>query len=201
MSKDIKTVAVFVGSLRKASINRKFAESLGQLASDRLTFKFIEIGDLPLYNEDLWAAPPESVLRLKREAEAADAMLFVTPEYNRSYSPALKNALDWASRPYGKNSWKSKPASIVGASPGAIGTAAAQAELRGLVTVLDMVLMVQPEVYLTYKPESFDAANNVSDESLKKFLNSWIDRFRLWIERTSEPPTNAQPDARKTVSV
>jgi chromate reductase len=126
----IKNVAVVVGSLRRGSINRKFAESIGKLAADRLRFHFIEIGDLPLYNDDLWESPPQSVLRLKREIEAADGIVFVTPEYNRSFSPAIKNAIDRASRPKGQNSWEAKPAAIIGASPGTIGAAVGQNALR-----------------------------------------------------------------------
>ncbi|MBE7182883.1 MAG: NAD(P)H-dependent oxidoreductase [Methylobacterium mesophilicum] len=191
----MKTVAVLVGSLRRESINRKFAESLGRLAKDRLDFRFVEIGDLPLYNEDIWSSPPESVLRLKREVEAADAVLFVTPEYNRYFTPALKNAIDWGTRPWGKNSWEAKPAGLIGATPGATGASAGQNSLKGLLNVVDTVLMGQPEVYFTYKPELFDADNNVVDPSTRDFLNSWIDRFTAWIERTSEPRTKAQADA------
>ena len=191
----MKSVAVLVGSLRKESINRKFAQSVGLLASDRLRFQFTEIGDLPLYNEDLWQTPPEPVLRMKREVEAADGVLFVTPEYNRYFSPAIKNAVDWGTRPWGQNSWESKPAAIIGTSPGAIGTAAAQNTLKGLLIVVDMVLMGQPEVYFSYKPELFDADGNVTDERTKGFLNGWIDRFAAWIAMTSEPRTTAQAGA------
>lgn len=191
----MKTVAVLVGSLRRESINRKFAESLGKLAADRLDFKFVEIGDLPLYNDDLWANPPQSVLRMKSEVEAADAVLFVTPEYNRYFTPALKNAIDWGTRPWGKNSWAAKPAALTGATPGATGTAAGQNSLKGLLNVVDTVLMGQPEVYFTYKPELFDADNNVVDSSTRDFLNGWVDRFAKWIERTSEPKVQAQADA------
>ncbi|EAS48697.1 NADPH-dependent FMN reductase [Aurantimonas manganoxydans SI85-9A1] len=187
------TVAVLVGSLRRASINRKFAESLGRLAGDRLTFRFVEIGDLPLYNEDLWDDAPASVLRMKSEVEAADAVLFVTPEYNRSFTPAIKNAIDWGTRPWGQNSWEAKPAAVIGTSPGAIGSAVGQNALKGLLTVVDMVLMGQPEVYYSYKADAFDADNNVTDEATRSFLNSWIDRFAGWIARTSEPRTTAQP--------
>lgn len=191
----IKNVAVVVGSLRRGSINRKFAESVGKLAADRLRFHFIEIGDLPLYNDDLWESPPKSVLRLKREIEAADGIVFVTPEYNRSFSPAIKNAIDWASRPKGQNSWEAKAAAIIGASPGAIGGAVGQNALKMVVTVCDMVLMGQPEVYFSYKPELFDEANNIDSESTKAFLNSWVDRFWGWIDRTVEPRTLTQADA------
>lgn len=174
----MKSVAVIVGSLRRDSINRKFADSVGKLAADRLRFDFVEIGDLPLYNDDLWENPPKSVLRLKREIAAADGLLFVTPEYNRSFSPAIKNAIDWGSRPRGQNSWEAKPAAIMGASPGAIGAAVAQNQLKSVLTVCDMVLMGQPEIYFSYKPELFDEANNVRSEDVKKFLNGRLDRSR-----------------------
>ncbi|CAH1688158.1 2-hydroxy-1,4-benzoquinone reductase [Hyphomicrobiales bacterium] len=177
-------VAVIVGSLRRDSINRKFAESIGKLASGRLNFNFVQIGDLPLYNDDLWQSPPDAVLRVKAEVEAADAVLFVTPEYNRTFSPAIKNVIDWGTRPWGKNSWTGKPAAIIGASPGAIGAAVAQNELKGLVTVCGMALLGQPEVYFCYKPELFDSANEVADESTKAFLNTFIDRFAAWIGKT-----------------
>jgi len=192
----MKTVAVLVGSLRRESLNRKFAEAIGKLAGDRLSFKFVEIGDLPLYNEDLWENPPEAVLRMKREVEAADAVLFVTPEYNRSYTPAIMNALNWGSRPWGQNSWEAKPAAIIGTSPGAIGASVGQNALKGIVTVLDMVLMGQPEVYYSYKAEAFDSENNVVAEETKAFLEKWIDRFSGWIEHTAEPKTDAQAGAR-----
>ncbi len=180
----MKTVAVIVGSLRRESINRKFAESLGQLAGGRLAFRFVEIGDLPLYNDDLWADPPQSVLRMKREVEAADAVLFVTPEYNRYFSPAIKNAIDWGTRPWGQNSWSGKPAAVIGATPGATGTSAGQNSLKALLTVVDMILMGQPEVYFTYKPELFDENGNVVEGSTREFLSTWIDRFATWIEQT-----------------
>lgn len=188
----MKTVAVIVGSLRRESINRKFAESLGMLAAGQLKFRMVEVGDLPLYNDDLWADPPAPVLRMKREVEAADAVLFVTPEYNRYFSPAIKNAIDWGSRPWGKNSWTGKPAAVIGATPGAIGTAAGQNSLKALLTVVDMILMGQPEVYFTYKPELFDESNAVADGATKDFLKTWIDRFASWIERTGQARTEAK---------
>ncbi len=188
----MKTVAVFVGSLRKESINRKFAEAIGKLAEGKLAFRFVEIGDLPLYNDDLWPDAPEAVHRVKREIAAADAVLFVTPEYNRAYTPAIKNVIDWGTRPWGKNSWEAKPSAVIGTTPGATGTAAAQNSLKGLLTVIDTVLMGQPEVYFTYKPELFADDGTVSCEKTRAFLTQWIDRFEAWIERTSEPRTKAQ---------
>src|SRR5580765_851909 len=126
------TVAVIVGSLRRESINLRFAKAIAKLAEPTLAFELVELADVPLYNEDLWAAPPEGVTRMKREIETADAVLFVTPEYNRGIPAVVKNVIDWGSRPYGKSSWPNKPAAIVGTSPGAIGTAVAQSQLRGI---------------------------------------------------------------------
>ena len=183
----MKTVAVLVGSLRRGSLNRKFAESIGRLAAGQLEFRFSEIGDLPLYNEDLWDDPPASVLRLKQEIAEADAVLFVTPEYNRTYSPAIMNALHWGTRPWGQNSWAGKPSAIIGTSPGAIGAAAGQNALRSLVSVVGTVPMVQPEVYFTYKPELFGEDGTILDETTRSFLAGWVDRFAAWIERMAEP--------------
>lgn len=177
-------VGVIVGSLRRDSINRKLAHALMQRATGRLDCHFIEIGELPLYNEDLWKpAPPEAVLRLKREVRAADAILFVTPEYNRSFPPAVKNVIDWASRPFGDNAWTGKPAGLVGASPGAIGTAVAQAALKSLLNVVDTRLMGQPEVYLTWKDDLVDANGAFANEKTAAFIDKWIDRFAAWVQQ------------------
>ncbi len=182
----MKTVAVLVGSLRRESINRKFAESLAKLAAGKLEFRFVEIGDLPHYNDDLWQDPPKSVLRLKQDIESADAVLFVTPEYNRSFSGVLKNAIDWGTRPWGKNSWKGKPSAIVGASPGAIGTAVAQNALRPVVDVVDTVIMSQPEVYFAYKAEAFAEDGSLKDEKTKEFLAGWVNKFASWIDKVGK---------------
>lgn len=179
----MKTVAVLVGSLRRDSINRKYAEVLGKLASDRLRFQFVDLSSLPLYNDDLLGNPSAAVLTMKETVERADAVLFVTPEYNRHFSSVLHNAIDWGTRPRGKNSWFNKPAAITGTTPGATGTAAGQAALRGLVTVVGMVLMGQPEAYLTYKPELFDAEVGVTNADTKNVLQGFVDSFAAWIER------------------
>lgn len=189
------TVAVLVGSLRRDSINRKLVHALSALAGDRLTLASVELGHMPMYNDDLWADPPAPVLAMKAQVDAADAVLLVTPEYNRSFSPVIKNAIDWGTRPHGQNCWEAKPAAIIGTSPGAIGTAAAQNALKGLVTVCDMVLMGQPELYLSWKPELFDAHGHVADARTQAFLDKWIDRFGQWIARTAQPRTDAQADA------
>lgn len=180
-------VAVVVGSLRRESINRKFAHALARLGAGTFAFNFLEIGDLPLYNDDLWQDPPASVVRLKRDVMASDAVLFVTPEHNRSIPPVLKNAIDWASRPKGDNSWAGKPASIIGTSDGVIGTAVAQAHLRSVAVILGMILMGQPEVYFASKPENIDADGAFTDKS-RPFLEKYLDRFDRWITRVSERP-------------
>jgi chromate reductase len=177
------SVAVIVGSLRRGSINKKLAHALAKLASGRLEFRFVEIGDLPLYNEDLWGDPPTSVLRFKQQVEAADAVLFVTPEYNRGTTGALKNAIDWGSRPWGKSSWPGKPLAIAGASIGAIGTAVAQSHVRQSMLSVGTVLMGLPELYLTYKDGLIDDNFDVTDESSRKVLAKYVDAFVAWIER------------------
>ncbi|MGE3250448.1 MAG: NADPH-dependent FMN reductase [Hyphomonadaceae bacterium] len=180
-------VAVIVGSLSKGSINRKFAEALGRLARGRLDLRFVETADLPLYDYELEAALPESVKRFKAEVEAADAVLFVTPEYLRSIPAALKNALEWGARPWGQVSFAGKPGAIVGVTPGAIGTAVAQSQLRSVATVLDIALLVQPEIYFQWKSDTLDQNGEFTDETARKLLHSWIDRFADWIHRVSKP--------------
>lgn len=175
-------VAVLVGSLRKESVNLKLAKALAELGKSSFSFSFVQLQDLPMYNDDLWQDPPASVTRLKKEIEEADAVLFVTPEYNRNTTPVLINAIDWASRPYGKNSWAGKPAAVVGASPGVIGSAAAQAHLRTLVGMIDTVLMSQPEVYFQMKPGLIDDQFKVTDDGSRKFLQSFLTSFETWIK-------------------
>ncbi len=177
-------VAVVVGSLRRDSINRKLALALGKLAAPKgLDFSLTKLDDLPMYNEDLWDSPPASVLRLKAEVAAADAVLFVTPEYNRSIPAVIKNTLDWGSRPSGQSVWPGKAAGIVGTTPGAVGTAVAQSHLRSIATVFGLALVSRPEVYLTFKPDLINEAHDVTDEGTRKFLESYLDAFAAWIKR------------------
>jgi len=197
----MKTIAVIVGSLRRESINRKLAEALEKLTAASFTFRFVEIGDLPLYNEDLWAQPPESVLAAKREIEASDAVLFVTPEYNRSFTPAIKNVIDWGTRPWGKNSWTGKPAALIGASPGAIGSAVGQNALKGLLPVIGLILMGQPEVYISCTSDFFDEDGNISSENTRVFLQNWASQFAKWIERVSEPRVEGTRGERQRIAV
>ncbi len=179
-------VAVIVGSLRSGSVNRLFAQGLGALARPKLEFRFVEIGDLPLYNQDLEGALPASVVRFKSEIEAADAVLFVTPEFNRTFSAALKNAIEWGSRPWGKTSWTGKPGAIVGATLGAVGTAAAQSQLRSVLGAIDVQLMVQPEIYLNYR-DGLIVDGEITDENLRALLRGWVDRFADWVARLRQP--------------
>jgi len=177
-------VAVLVGSLRRDSYNRKLAKALEILGTGSFTIRYPDL-NLPLYNEDLWADPPAGVVQLKAEVEAADAVLFVTPEYNRGVTPVIKNAVDWGSRPWGKSSWAGKPAGIVGASPGAIGTAVAQSQLRSTLMILSLHVMAQPEVYLTVKDGQFAEDGTVTDDGTAKFLKGYLDKFGAWIDRMS----------------
>jgi len=177
-----RKVAVLVGSLRKDSINRKLALALAKLAPPRFTFEHLRIDDLPLYNQDRDGNPPEQVTRIKREVESADALLFVTPEYNRSIPGVLKNALDTASRPYGKNSFAGKPAGVVGASIGAIGTALAQQHLRNVLAYLDVPTLGQPEAFIQFSAGLIDEAGTVDNDSTRKFLQSWVDKYVSWVD-------------------
>jgi chromate reductase len=179
------TIAVLVGSLRRESINRKLAKALAKLGQGKFKFHFVELGDIPIYNEDLWQDPPAAVLRMKKDIETTDAVLFATPEYNRSIPPVVKNAIDWGTRPWGKNSWAGKPASIVGTSPGAVGTAVAQTHLRSIAPILELVLMGQPEVYLVNKPGLIDENDDITDDTTREFLQAYLDRFAAWIDQVS----------------
>lgn len=175
-------VAVIVGSLRRESINLRFAKALAALAEPTLQFQLVDLADVPLYNEDLWQQPPESVLRVKREVAAADAVLFVTPEYNRSIPAVVKNVVDWGSRPYGQNSWAGKPGAIVGTSPGAIGTAVAQAQLRSILVGCGVNLLGQPEVYFQTKPGAIADDHSIGDDKTRQFLAGFIAKFAAHID-------------------
>lgn len=178
-----KTVAVMIGSLRKESINRKYARVLEKLAGDRLQFHELHIGDLPHYNEELWDNLPEAVARFKDRLNNSDAVLAFTPEYNRSYPGLIKNAIDWGTRPYGQNSWAGKPTAITGTSPGAVGTAVGQARLRGDMLSVGCVVMTVPEAYLQWKPEAYAPDGSVTDDSTRAFLHGFVDSFVAWIDK------------------
>lgn len=191
-------VAVFVGSTRPTSSNLKLAKALEKLAAGRLAFDYIEIGNLPFYDDALWNDPPAEVIRLKREIAAADAVLFVTPEYNRSIPGILKNAIDWPSRPYGDGVWSGKPAAIAGATGGVSGTAAAQAHLRSILPVLGLALMGAPEIYFQSRPGSIDDDGNITDERIRTNLGIWVERFTDWVGRFAAPQQTVEEIERKT---
>jgi len=183
-------IAVIVGSNRRESLNRKLAQALTKLGEDRFAFSFVQIDDLPLYNQDLEAELPKSVARLKAEISSADGILFVTPEHNRSIPTVLKNAIDWGARPYGQNSWSGKPAAITGTSPGAIGTALAQQHLRQILGALG-VLVMGGEAYVSFKPGLLDDAGAISDASTRAFLKNYVEQFSTLVTRLS--PGSAEP--------
>ena len=175
-------IAVIVGSLRKDSFNTRLATALARLAPAEFSFKQVQIGDLPLYNQDDDGTPAAAVTRLKSEIAEAQALLFVTPEYNRSVPGVLKNAIDHASRPYGKGVWGGKPAGVLGISVGAIGTALAQQHLRNVLAYLDVPTLGQPEIFLQAKEGFFDAGGNIGEAS-RSFLQGWMDRYVAFVKR------------------
>jgi chromate reductase, NAD(P)H dehydrogenase (quinone) len=175
-------IVVIVGSLRKDSFNRKMATAIVKLAPPEFSFKQVAIGDLPLYNQDDDGNQAEPVKRLKDEIMAAQGLLFVTPEYNRSIPGVLKNALDHGSRPHGQNVWAGKPAGVLGASTGAIGTALAQQHLRNVLTYLDVPTMRQPEAYIHVREGLFDEAGDIGVDS-QPFLQNWMDHYVAWVKQ------------------
>jgi chromate reductase len=177
-----RDVAVFVGSLRRESLNRKLAVALSTLAPESLTLNIVEIGHLPLYNQDHETAnPPEAWTTFRQRVRAADAVLFVTPEYNRSVPAALKNALDVASRPYGQSAWSGKPGAVISASPGAIGGFGANHHLRQSLVFLNVPAMQQPEAYIGHADTLFDPEGGLVNEGTRSFLRGFLDSFAGWI--------------------
>ena len=179
----LRTVAVLVGSLRRQSFNRKVALTMVDLAAGTLTLELVEIGGLPLYNQDEEADPPAAWVAFRAAIRRVDAVLFVTPEYNRSVPGALKNAIDVGSRPYGKSVFAKKPAAIVSVSPGAIGAFGANHHLRQSLVFLDMPVMQQPEAYIGGADKLFDANDRLTNEATRVFLKEFLDGFGQWIER------------------
>ena len=178
-----KQIGYVIGSLRKDSHNRKLANALMKFGPADFNFKELRIGDLPLYDQDDDRSQAPEVQRLKSELRAVDAVIFFTAEYNRSIPGVLKNAIDHASRPYGQSAWAGKPAGIIGASIGAVGTAVAQSHLRTVLAYLDMPTLGQPEAYIQVKDGFFDDAGNFSSAETRKFLHSWMDKYAAWVKR------------------
>jgi chromate reductase len=184
-------VAIVVGSNRRESINRKLAQAVARLAENRVASKLVQIDNLPMYNQDLESPLPAGVTRFKSEIEQADALLFVTPEHNRSLPAVLKNAIDWGARPYGRNSWAGKPVAITGTSPGTIATAIAQEQLRQILGDL-AALVMGGEAYVAFKSGLIDDAGTIADEGTRTFLQAFIDQFTTLLGRLSGGETAAR---------
>ena len=176
-----RDVAVLVGSLRKDSINRKVANALAELAPSGLKLSIVEIGQLPIYNQDGDDHPPAEWTAFRDRIKAAAAVLFVTPEHNRSVPAALKNALDVGSRPYGKSAWSGKPGAVVSASPGSIGGFGANHHLRQSLVFLNVPAMAQPEAYIGGADKLFDASGKLINDGTRKFLQSFMLAYEAWI--------------------
>jgi len=183
-------LGIIVGSNRRESINRKLAQALAKLGQDKFESKFIQIDDLPIYNQDHETPSPSPVARMKSAIEASDAVLFVTPEHSRSIPAVLKNAIDWGARPYGKSSWRDKPAAVIGTSGGVISTAVAQTHLRAVLNSGVAMHVLGGETYIQFKPELIDAQNAVTDDNVRKFLKEFIDRFADFAGKLSAQPAN-----------
>jgi len=178
-----RNVAVVVGSLRKESFNRRMANELIAMAPQPLALKMVDIGQLPLFNQDLENDPIPAVIAFKEGIAASDALLFVTPEYNRSMPGVLKNAIDIGSRPRGKNSWGGKPGAIVSVSPGKLAAFGANHALRQSLMAIDVSTMAQPEAYVGDAAKLFDDKGALVDESTRAFMQKFLAAFAQWIER------------------
>jgi chromate reductase len=174
-------IGIIIGSLRAGSFNRQLADAVRKLAGDRFLFEVIGIGDLPLYNQDDDAAFPAACVRFKQQIEACDALLFVTPEYNRSIPGVLKNAIDIGTRPGGSNAFAGKRAAIIGTSPGAHGTVSSQQHLRNVLAAVDLAVLPQPEIAVQFREGLVDAAGDIVDERLHKRLVLFLERFAAWL--------------------
>jgi chromate reductase, NAD(P)H dehydrogenase (quinone) len=185
----VHDVAVFVGSLRKDSINRKLAKALAEVGPSSLKLDIVEIGQLPLYNqdEDEVQNPPATWTALRARVKAADAVLFVTPEYNRSVPAPLKNALDVASRPYGQSAWNGKPGAVISASPGGIGGFGASHHLRQSLVYLNVPAMQQPEAYIAGADKLFNASGKLANDGTREFLQQFMQSFANWIGIHAKP--------------
>lgn len=179
----VHKVAVLIGSLRKASLSRKIAQTMAGLAPDRLKLEIVEIGELSLYNPDLDDSVPPAWAAFRRRIADSDAVLFVTPEYNRSLPSVLKNAIDVGSRPYGKNAFAGKPAAVVSVSPGALAGFGANHHLRQSLVFLDMPVMQQPEAYIGGVGGLFGDDGQLTNQSTADFLRKFATSFEAWIDR------------------
>ncbi len=177
-----RNVGVFVGSLRKESFTRKVANAVASVAPSNLNFEFIDIAPVSHYNQDLESTPPADWTAFRQKVSAVDAVLFATPEYNRSVPGVLKNAIDVASRPYGKSAWNGKPGAVISVSPGAISAFGANHHLRQMLVFLNIPAMQQPEAYIGGADKLFDANGALTNESTREFLGKFAEAFAEWIE-------------------
>ncbi|MCP2038427.1 NADPH-dependent FMN reductase [Chryseobacterium sp. HSC-36S06] len=178
-----KKIAVLVGSLRKESYNRKIANELIRLSQTNLEMEIVEIGNLPLYNEDLDQNPPQEWTDFRAKVKASEGVLFVSPEYNRTLPGALKNAIDVGSRPYGSSVWQSKPGAVVTASPSSLGAFGANHNIRQAVVFLDVFMMAQPEAYIGNAAEIFKEDGTTVVEATEKFLKGFVEAYQKWVEK------------------
>ena len=176
-------IGTVVGSIRKASINARIADALERLAPPSVAFHRIRIDDLPLYNQDLDNPPVAEVHRLRQEVRSADGIIFVTPEYNRSIPGVLKNAIDHASRPHREGAWVGKPAGVIGATPGALGTAPAQQHLRNVLACLGMPTLAQPDAFIHVDEGFFSAEGLVARGADRDFLTRWMAHYVEWVRK------------------
>lgn len=181
-----KNIAVLVGSLRKESFNRKVAKTLVALAPESLKLEILEIGELPMYNQDLEEAPPTAWAEFRNRLKLYDGVLFVTPEYNRSVPAVLKNAIDVGSRPYGKNIWDRKPGAVLTVSPGALGGFGANHHLRQSLVSVNVLTMARPEAYIGGAAKLFDDRGNLTNDSTRDFLKKFMAEFAGWVGRNSD---------------
>ncbi len=183
-----RDIAVIVGSLRKESLNRKAARALIELAPAALALEIVEIGALPLFNEDLEHDPPREWTAFRERVRRADGVLFVTPEYNRSMPGVLKNAIDVASRPHGRNAWDAKPGGVISVSPGAIGGFGANHHLRQSLVFLNVPTLQQPEAYVGGAGKMFDEVGKLTNESTREFLTRFLHAYAAWVEKVASSP-------------
>jgi chromate reductase len=176
-------IAVVVGSLRRESFNRRLAHAVESLAPEDFSFEHLDIASLPLYSQDYDSDYPEVAVKFKQKISEADALLFVTPEYNRSIPGVLKNAIDWGSRPWGQSAWGGKPGAVIGTSVGAIGTAIAQSHLRGVCAYLDIAMLGQPEMYIKHDDSRIDANGAIVSDDTRKYLQTFVDKYVAWVKK------------------
>lgn len=178
-----KKIAVIVGSLRKESYNKKLALEAIKMQPDSLEMEIVEIGQLVHYNEDLDVNPPAEWVEFRKKIKEADGYLFFTPEYNRSISGVLKNAIDIASRPYGQNNWYGKPGAVVSSSISALGGEAANHVFRQPMVFVNVYMMQQPEAYIGNTTTLFNENNEIANPDTRKFLNDWLKSFETWVHK------------------